>query len=76
MDPGNPESSPETIWREAISFDVFQSDGTYLGRVDAPAEFSMYPIPVFNETGAWTVTYDDLGVPRVTQFELVIPDSP
>jgi hypothetical protein len=54
---------------------VFEADGTYLGRVDAPSEFRMYPTPVFNQAGAWAVTYDDLGVPRVTRFELVIPDA-
>ena len=48
-DPGDPGSLP-VIWEEETRYDVFESDGTYLGVVVAPDEFSTFPAPVFDAT--------------------------
>ena len=41
-DPGDPGSLPVT-WEEEIRYDVFEPNGTYLGVVVAPDEFSSFP---------------------------------
>ena len=45
-DPENPFSEPVT-WPESTRYDVFEPDGTYLGVVAPPDEFSGGPDPVF-----------------------------
>lgn len=68
-DPTDPEDVPDR-WSEPIAFDVFEADGTYLGRVDAPADLSLYPTPIFEGERVWAVTRDDLGVQRVVRFRV------
>jgi hypothetical protein len=68
-DPGNTASQP-TRWGEPTVFDVFQPDGTYLGRVGAPPGFSIYPRPFFRGDTVWAVTRDELGVQRVVRFHV------
>ena len=74
-DPKDSDSTP-TRWREPVVLDVFQPDGTYLGQVKAPDDFSMYPPPVFRRDTVWAVTRDDLGVQRVVRFLVKHPDRP
>lgn len=64
------EGSTRTRWTEPTVFDVFADDGTYLGRVDAPDDFSPYPAPIFDGDRVWAVTRDELGVQRAVRFRL------
>jgi hypothetical protein len=66
-DPRDPEALPDR-WREPIAFDVFEMDGSYLGRVRTPLGFSLHPTPVFDGDRVWAVTRDELGVQRVVRF--------
>ncbi|MCY4573275.1 MAG: 6-bladed beta-propeller [Gemmatimonadetes bacterium] len=70
-DPEDPISAPVS-WREPVRFDVFEPDGTYLGAVSAPENFSTYPDPVFDGDYVWAVTRDELGVERVVRFRVVV----
>ena len=72
--PENPFSEPVT-WRESTRYDVFESDGTYLGVVVPPDEFSRYPDPVFDGDLVWAVTVDDLGVQRVVRYRIEAGDG-
>jgi len=58
-----------------VAFDVFETDGTYLGRVRAPLEFSSSPTPIFDGDRVWAVTRDQLDVPRVVRFRVERPTS-
>ena len=71
-DPTDGRSSA-TLWREGVSFDVFEADGSYLGRVDAPDDFRLSPAPVFGEDAVWSVTRDELGVQRVVRYQIRVP---
>ena len=65
-----PHSASE-VWRgERIRYDVFESDGTYLGAVNAPEDFSTHPAPVFGTDHVWAVTRDDLRVERVVRYRI------
>ena len=68
-DPGDPGSLP-VIWEEETRYDVFDPDGTYLGVVVAPDEFSTFPAPVFDGDRVWAVTADELGVERVVRYRI------
>ncbi|MCG6957693.1 MAG: hypothetical protein LJF04_17015 [Gemmatimonadetes bacterium] len=74
-DPKDPDSMP-TRWRQPVVLDVFLPDGTYLGDVQTPKDFSLYPTPVFKADTVWAVTRDDLGVQRVVRFHVQHPDRP
>ena len=56
-----------------MAFDVFEEDGTYLGRVATEMGFSMYPTPVFDAQYVWATTQDELGVQRVVRFRVSVP---
>ena len=71
--PDNPFSEPET-WRESTRFDVFESDGTYLGVVVPPDDFSASPDPVFDGDHVWAVARDELGVERVIRYRIEVGD--
>jgi len=68
-DPTDPESVPDR-WREPLAFDVFEADGRYLGRLDAPMEMSRYPRPVLDGGSVWAVTRDELDVQRVVRYRV------
>lgn len=68
-DPDDPGSLP-VIWEEETRYDVFESDGTYLGVVVAPDEFSTFPAPVFDGDHVWAVTAGELGVQRVVRYRI------
>ena len=72
-DPNNPFSQP-ILWREAIRYDVFEPDGTYLGVVVPPEDFDNQPLPVFDGDYVWAVTTDELGVERVVRYRIVVGD--
>lgn len=69
-DPGDPDPRPAERWREPVAFDVFEPEGTYLGRVVAPAGFSLWPTPVFNGDRVWAIVRDDLDVQYITRFRV------
>ena len=73
-DPDNPFSEPVT-WRESTRYDVFEPDGTYLGVVVPPDEFSRYPDPVFDGDLVWAVTVDELGVERVVRYRIEVGEG-
>jgi hypothetical protein len=75
-DPKDPDAV-EDRWREPVTFDVFEADGTYAGRVFTPMGFRTHPSPIFGETHVWATTRDDFGVQRVVRFriELDEPDE-
>lgn len=68
-DPDDPGSPPVT-WEEETRYDVFEPDGTYLGVVVAPDEFSSFPAPVLDGDHVWAVTADELGVERVVRYRI------
>ncbi|MEX2526692.1 MAG: 6-bladed beta-propeller [Gemmatimonadota bacterium] len=61
---------PPPRYREPVAFDVFESDGRYLARVQAPMGFSLYPAPVFRGDHVWAVVQDELDVSYVVRFRL------
>lgn len=72
---GAPESAPwmrEVLqrWVESSAFDVFEPDGRYLGRVEAPEPIVMRPPPVARGDTVWAVVPDELAVPRVVRFHV------
>ena len=68
-DPKDPDAV-EDRWHEPVTFDVFESDGTYSGRVFTPMGFRTSPSPIFGETHVWATTRDDFGVQRVVRFRI------
>ncbi len=68
-DPEDPSSMP-VVWRESVRYDVFEPDGTYLGVVAPPDEFTPFVVPVFDGDHVWAVTRDELGVQRVVRFRI------
>ena len=70
-DPEDPSSIP-VFWREPVRYDVFELDGTYLGVVAPPDEFTPWVHPVFDGDHVWAVTRDELGVQRVVRYRIVV----
>ncbi len=68
-DPDDPASFPVT-WEEDTRYDVFDPDGTYLGVVVAPDEFTSFPVPVFGSDHVWAVAVDEQGVQRVVRYRI------
>ena len=73
-DPGDPQSAPST-WVEPLRYDVFEADGTYLGAVVPPEEFSLLAPPVFGRSFVWAVEGDELDVQRVVRYRIALPGS-
>lgn len=73
-DPTDPDAVPDE-WRERSVLDVFEDDGTYLGRVVPPEGFRTHPQPVFDGDRVWAVSSDDLGVQRVVRYRVTLPDG-
>lgn len=72
-DPEDPDPrSPPTVWRTQGRYDVFEPDGTYLGVVAAPAEFSGYPEPVFDGDHVWAASVDEIGIQRVVRYRIEV----
>jgi hypothetical protein len=69
-DASDPGARPPERWREPVAFDVFEPDGTYLGRVTAPAGFSLNPTPIFGRDHVWAVVRDALDVQYVVRYRI------
>lgn len=65
-----PGEIPERTWIEPVAFDVFESDGRYLGMVRAPKGFSTYPTPIMRTDTVWAVVRDELDVPYIKRFHV------
>jgi hypothetical protein len=66
-----PESASATPqFREAVVFDVFDEDGRYRGRVEAPVGFATYPNPVFRGEHVWSTERDELGVQYLVRYRI------
>lgn len=61
---------PVNPYREAVVFDVFEPSGEYLGRVETPAGFTIYPRPVIRDMTVWGVVMDALDVARLHRFRV------
>ena len=70
----DPSSAPVT-WREPLRYDVFEPDGTYLGVVAPPDDFTPFVNPVFDGDHVWAVTRDELGVQRVVRYRIVVGEG-
>ncbi len=66
-DPDGPPPPPVTTWREPAWFDVYEGDGTLLGRVVMPPRSTL-----LGSRGdlVWGVTRDELDVPYLTQWRV------
>ncbi len=73
-DATDPNAIPNE-WQSRFVLDVFEDDGTYLGRVIPPADLRTHPQPVFDGDHVWGVTTDELGVQRVVRYRLTLPDG-
>ncbi len=71
-DPTDPEALPDE-WSEPIAFDVFDADGRFLGNVQAPEGFAMWPEPVFSKDWVLGTVRDELDVQTVVMFRLELP---
>ncbi|MDX1674923.1 MAG: hypothetical protein R3314_09025 [Longimicrobiales bacterium] len=65
-----PNPRPAQRWREAVVFDVFEPDGTYLGPVHGPQGMVRYPTPIFDGDRVWAVVRDELDVEYVVRFRI------
>ena len=70
-DPEDPLSQEVTFQIQG-RYDVFEPDGTYLGVVVAPDQFSGYPTPVFDGDHVWAVSRDELGIERVVRYRIQV----
>lgn len=69
-DDEGPNPRPATRWREPAAYDVFEPNGTYLGRVETSAEFARWNQPVFDGDRVWAVVRDELDVQYVVRFRV------
>lgn len=75
-DPTDPDDV-EIRWKQDRLFDAFESDGTFLGTIQVPRDFTMIrPMPLFDGDRVWAVTSDELDVQRIVRYRLAFPDSP
>lgn len=65
-----PNPRPPQRWRERPAFDVFEPDGTYLGRAVGPFELTLNPTPVFHGDNVWAVVRDELDVQYIVRFRV------
>jgi hypothetical protein len=65
-------NSPVVRYREPLAFDVFSPDGAYLGPVRAPTTLRDDPEPIVRGDLMWAVTRDELDVPSVVRFRIVV----
>ena len=66
--PGEPPPPPS--WTEPVAFDVFESDGRYLGQVHGPDGLQTYPYPVLDTDRVWAIVRDDMGVQTIVRFAI------
>jgi hypothetical protein len=70
LDPVPDGAPPPPRFREPVVFDVFEDDGRYLGRVEAPGDLGTFPRPVMRGEHVWAVVRDQLGVQSVVRYRL------
>src|SRR5690606_14329507 len=63
-------SGARTFVREPIVFDVFRTDGRYLGQVAAPDGFQLQPYPVLDRDHVWAVVRGADDVPFVVRYRI------
>jgi hypothetical protein len=64
-------AEPDQVeFRERAVFDVFDTDGRYLGLVTTPPTFSVDPPPTFRDEYVWATERDELGVQYVVRYRL------
>lgn len=63
-------ANARTFVHEPIAFDVFQSDGRFLGRISAPAELQLQPYPVFDRDYVWAVAIDENDVQFIVRYRI------
>jgi hypothetical protein len=63
------------VYAETTRFDVFESDGRFLGTVDSRVDLETYPLPVARGDSIWGIVRDGLGVPTVRRFVVTRVDS-
>lgn len=68
---GAPPAPRPPRFREPTVYDVFEPDGTYLGRVRTPDGFAAYPEPIFRGDFVWAVQRDELEVPQIVRYRIV-----
>ncbi len=68
-DPGDAVAS--VPWRGTFVYDVFEPNGTYLGRVSFPSSLGH---PHFRGDEVWGFDYDELGVPTLRRYRIRWPD--
>lgn len=61
---------PVNPYREPVVFEVFEPTGEYLGRVETPEGFALYPRPVIRDMTVWGVVKDELDVARLHRFRV------
>ena len=57
-------------FRESVAYDVFEPDGTYLGRVETPEGFSSFPEPIFRGDHVWATMRDENEVTYLVRFRI------
>lgn len=57
-------------FREPVLFDVFDTEGRYLGAVRAPAGLATFPEPVIRGDTMWAVMRDELDVAYIGRYHL------
>jgi hypothetical protein len=60
---------PVRKWREPVSYDVFESDGSYVGRVAMPAGSTWRAA---RGDKVWAVTRDSLDLEHITRFRMSV----
>jgi hypothetical protein len=70
LEPGPDGAAPLPQFRERAVFDVFDTDGRYLGTVSAPERFRTSPRPVFRGDYVWATESDTLGVEYVVRYHI------
>jgi hypothetical protein len=63
---------PVMRYRAPVVYDVYEPDGSYLGVVQTPSEFRTSPEPVARGDYLWGVVRDELDVPSIVRFRIVV----
>lgn len=66
----DPDRPPPPRFRTPVVYEVFEPDGRYVGRVEAPRGFSTYPRPLLARDHVWAVMRDELDVNYVVRFSI------
>ena len=73
--PRDPQRPPPERYREPVVFDVYESDGRYVGTVRTPSGFLTNPKPVFRGEHVWAVVRDELDVNYVVRFRIGLEEE-